>query len=264
MNETEAGGLKLAYQIQGNGPPLVLLHGGVTDSRSWRKQIEGLSDDFKVIAWDAPGCGKSSDPPENIDLGGYAYYLYTFLQKIGIENPHIAGLSFGAGLAIEFYRKYPCIPKTLILASAYAGWAGSLPPDNVEERLKKGLKQSEMPPKQVVDSWIPTLFSDSASDSVKKETATIMSDFHPAGMRAMLSAFAKADLRETLPHIRIPTLLLYGEKDQRSPLTIAKSLNNTIPASKLVVIPEVGHACHAEAPDAFNAEVRKFINENKY
>jgi pimeloyl-ACP methyl ester carboxylesterase len=263
MNEIKAGELKLAYQIQGKGPPLVLLHGGVTDSRSWRKQIEELSDNFQVIAWDAPGCGKSSDPPENINLGDYADYLYTFLQEIGAENPHLAGLSFGAGLAIEFYRKYPHIPKTLILASAYAGWAGSLSPDIVEERLKKGIEQSEMPAGQVVDSWIPGLFSDLASDAIKEETATIMSDFHPSGMRTMLIAFANADLREVLPNIRIPTLLLYGEKDQRSPLKVAESLHKSIPTSRLVVIPKAGHACHAEAPEAFNAEVRKFIYEKE-
>jgi pimeloyl-ACP methyl ester carboxylesterase len=89
-----------------------------------------------------------------------------------------------------------------------------------------------------------------------------MSDFHPKGMRIMLSAFAEADLRETLSTINIPTILIYGDLDKRSPLNVAKALHENIPSSKLVVIPGVGHEVNIEAPDEFNNEVRKFIISN--
>src|SRR5437899_7194248 len=58
-------GLRIAYERAGNGPPLVLLHGFVGDGREWRRQVDGLSDQFTVVAWDAPGAGASSDPPES-------------------------------------------------------------------------------------------------------------------------------------------------------------------------------------------------------
>ena len=82
---------------------------------------------------------------------------------------------------------------------------------------------------------------------------------HPAGYRAMAHSMADADLRDVLPRIQVPTLLLYGELDQRSPLQVATELQAHIPAAKLVVIPGVGHISNAEAPEAFNACVREFL-----
>jgi pimeloyl-ACP methyl ester carboxylesterase len=259
MNEVSVNGLKIAFERRGAGPPLVLLHGALSDSRSWRRQLDDLSDDYDVIAWDAPGCGRSSDPPEGFRLPDYADCLAALLAEIAVERPRVLGLSFGSGLALEFYRRHPAVPRTLVLASAYAGWAGSLPPEEVRERLEKGLQQSEWPSEKVAEAFVPTLYSTSVPDEVMKEAAGIISDFHPAGMRVMLKAFAEADLRDILPIIEVPTLLIYGELDQRSPLTVARELHSKIPTSTLVVIPGVGHECSTEAPEAFNAEVRSFL-----
>lgn len=107
--------------------PLVLLHGGPMDGRAWVHQLDGLSSEFTVVAWDVPGCGGSSDPPQHFRTRDYAECLAAFIDALGLERPHVLGLSFGSGLALELYRWHPDIPKTLILASAYAGWAGSLP-----------------------------------------------------------------------------------------------------------------------------------------
>ena len=162
---------------------------------------------------------------------------------------------------VRFYHYYPAIPKTLILVSAYAGWAGSLPPEIVSERLRQGIRQSALPPGEMVADWIPTLFSDSVSRKIVEETASIMSDFHPKGMRVMLSAFAEADLREMLSTINIPTLLIYGDLDKRSPINVAKAPHENIPSSKLVIIPGAGHEINLKTPDEFN-EVRKYIISN--
>jgi pimeloyl-ACP methyl ester carboxylesterase len=264
MKEFKINGLRIACQYRGEGVPLVLLHGGLSDSRSWNRQLKDFSDEFRVVAWDAPGCGRSSDPPEGFRLSDYADCLAEVIDKLNLHRPHILGLSFGGGLALEFYRRYPEIPGSLILVSAYAGWAGSLPAETVKDRLQKGIQQSKLPPEQVVDAWLPTLFNESVSPEVIKETADIMQDFHPAGMRVMLQAFAKADLRDVLPHIKVPTLLLYGDADQRSPLNIARELHAKIPASSLVILKGIGHVVHAEAPDQFNSEVRSFLNSIKY
>ncbi len=263
MEEVKVKSLRIAFRRLGTGPPLVLLHGGLSDSRVWRRQMDDLSNGFNVVVWDAPGCGHSSDPPENFLLADYADCLAALIEKMGIQKPHILGISFGAGLALEFYHRYPDLPKTLILASAYAGWAGSLPPEEVKDRLQKGIKQSKMPPEEVLQSFIPTLFSKSVPTEVINETKSMMADFHPVGMRVMLRAFALADLREVLPKIHVPTLLLYGDKDKRSPLTVAKTLHAQIPNSKLVIIPGVGHDSNLEAPETFNNEVRRFLESNQ-
>ncbi len=246
--------------IDVNGLPLVLLHGGPLDSREWRQQLDGLSDEFTVIAWDMPGCGGSVDPPEGLTTHDYANYVAEFIKELGLERPNVLGLSFGSGLALELYRWHPMIPKTLILASAYAGWAGSLPTEVVEQRKRQMEQRIELPPDEWAREWLPTLLTESATPEVVAEVVGILRDFHPPGQRALLQAgFAEHDLRDVLPSIEVPTLLLYGEQDVRSPLSVAEEMHSKIPASKLVVLPGVGHMSDIEAPERFNAEVRRFL-----
>lgn len=261
MDQIAVGGLRIAFERAGDGPPLVLLHGGLGDSRVWRRQLDALSDEFTVVAWDAPGCGRSSDPPETFRLPEYADCLAAFVDALGLERPHLLGLSFGAGLALELYRRHPTLPRSLVLASAYAGWAGSLPPEVVAERLEFALREAELPPEQFVFEWIPGLLTDAAPAELADEVTAIMSEFHPVGWRVMARSFAEADLRDVLPRIEVPTLLLYGDADQRSPLHVAEELHAQIPGSILVVMPGVGHLSNVEAPDRFNAEVRSFLRD---
>jgi pimeloyl-ACP methyl ester carboxylesterase len=173
MDQVEVNGLRIAYELAGEGPPLVLLHGFLSDSRTWRWQLDALSDEFTVVAWDAPGCGRSSDLPETFRLPEYADCLAAFIDEV----------------------------------------------------------------------------------------AAIMSEFHPAGWRSMARALAEADLRDVLPRIEVPTLLLYGDADQRSPLHVADDLHAQAPGSRLVIIPGVNHLSNVEAAERFNSEVRSFLRE---
>lgn len=88
---------------------------------------------------------------------------------------------------------------------------------------------------------------------------SIMSESRPVATRAMALALAEADLREALPSISVPTLLIHGGADERSPLTVAEDLHDRISTSTLVVLPGLGHECYLEDPDRFNAEVRGFL-----
>ena len=148
---------------------------------------------------------------------------------------------------------------TLVLASAYAGWAGSLPAEVVEQRLGQALRLSELGPEQLVSELMPTMFTDSAPPELVVEFAACMREFHPVGLRANSRAFAEADLRGVLPDVAVPTLLLYGDSDVRAPPNVAQDLHARIPGSKLVVIPGAGHVCNVDAPERFNAEVREFL-----
>jgi pimeloyl-ACP methyl ester carboxylesterase len=89
-----------------------------------------------------------------------------------------------------------------------------------------------------------------------------MRAFHPAGFRAMARASAE-DLRGALPHITVPTLLIYGDQDVRAPLSVAEDLQAAIPGSALVVLPGTGHVCNIEAPEAFNDAVRNFLRTRR-
>jgi pimeloyl-ACP methyl ester carboxylesterase len=260
MESVEVDGLRIAYRRAGSGPPLLLVHGGLGDSRDWRRQLEGLADELTVVAWDAPGCGGSGDPPASFRLPDDADCLAGFAAALDLGRPHVCGLSFGGGLALELYRRHPGLPRSLVLASAYAGWAGSLPPEVVRQRLEQVAREAELPPERWVGGYLPGLFSEAAPPELLQEAVTIMADTRPAAMRTMARAFAEADLREVLPGIRVPTLLLYGAADRRSPPgAVAAELHRAIPGSRLVVLDGVGHAANMEAPERFNAEVRGFL-----
>ena len=259
-DHVDVDGLRIAYERAGEGPPLILLHGYVGDGRgTWRRQLDGLADEFTVVAWDAPGAGLSSDPPPGFGLPQYADCLAGFVEALGLGRPHVAGLSFGGALALELYRRHPALPRTLVLASAYAGWAGSLAPDIVDQRLRQVLRLADLPPDVFVREVIPTLFSDSTPDETVEEFAANACGFHPAGLRAMARSSAEADLRDVLHRIDVPTLLLHGENDVRAPLDVAEGLHAGIPGSRLVVLPGAGHLTNIEAAERFNAEIRAFL-----
>jgi pimeloyl-ACP methyl ester carboxylesterase len=115
-----------------------------------------------------------------------------------------------------------------------------------------------MPAQEWVPQWVPDAFSSAAPKDLLDEYASIMSDFHPVGFRAMSHAVVP-DFRDVLPHVRVPTLLIWGDSDKRSPLTAGEAMRDAIPGSRLVVIPSAGHVSNVEQPDLFNAAVRDFL-----
>jgi pimeloyl-ACP methyl ester carboxylesterase len=186
MDVIEVDGLRIAFERAGAGPPLILLHGYVGDGpATWRRQIEALCGEFTVVAWDAPGAGRSSDPPESFGMADYADCLDGFIDGLGLGRPHVAGLSFGGALALGLYRRHPATPLTLTLASAYAGWAGSLPADVAEQRLQQAYTLASLPPAEFVGALLPTMFSETTPRECVDEFGASMLAFHPAGFRAM-------------------------------------------------------------------------------
>jgi len=260
VHRVDVGGLSVGYRRGGTGPPLVLLHGAYEDSRFWVRQLADLSDEFTVVAPDVPGFGSSDDPPETWTAAEYGDCLAGFLDVLGLRRPIVLGLSFGSVLALALYRQRPDAVGALVLASAYAGWAGSLPPEEVQRRLAQVRRELELPPEQILPTWLPTLLTPQASPHLVDLVAAMMRDFHPAGMRAALHGMGEVDLRRVLPTIAVPTLLLYGDADVRSPVSVAEDLHARIPTSTLVVIPGAPHLANLEQPDAFNAAVRRFTH----
>jgi pimeloyl-ACP methyl ester carboxylesterase len=235
-----------------------MLHGALSDGRVWRRQMEDLSDEFTVVAWDAPGAGRSSDPTEPFGLPEWAGVLAAFLRALELDRTHLLGLSWGGSLALELYRRHPEAVASLVLADTYAGWKGSLSREACTERLEMGLRVSAMEPSELVEHWLPEVHSETPSPPAERELASIMSDFHPVGARLMAHSMAQADLRDVLPRIDVPTLLLWGAQDERSPLSIADEMRAAIPGAKLAVIPEAGHDSNIDQPGRFSEEVRGF------
>lgn len=253
--------MRIAYERAGQGPPLVLVHGFVGDGRStWARQLEALSDEFTVVAWDGPGAGRSADPPDWFRLADFADCLAGFVAALGLRRPHIAGLSFGGAMILELFRRHPAVARTLTLAGAYAGWAGSLPPEAVADRLRFCLDAASLSPEEFVAAMLPSMFGPSADPERVAFFAAAVRAFHPGGFRTMSLASAEADLRSMLGEVSVPTLLLSGDRDVRAPLDTARALHAAIPGSQLVVLDGVGHVSAVEAAERFNTEVRAFLH----
>jgi pimeloyl-ACP methyl ester carboxylesterase len=193
-------------------------------------------------------------------MGDFADCLISFLELVGVDRTHVVGHSWGSTLALELYRRRPSIVRSLVLVGAYAGWAGSLPPDEVTQRLEFARRVADLGPRAFDPTSLPGLFSDAMSDETAKDLAAVMSEIHPAGTRTMADALAEADLREMLGQIAVPTLLIYGDADERSPLHVAHELHRSIIGSTLTVLPGLGHECYLESPAIFEEELRKFLS----
>lgn len=261
MAEVIVDALRIAYAEAGNGPALVLLHGGIDDSRAWRRQLEGLADGFRVLAWDAPGCGRSDDPPATWRMAEFADCAAGWLRAVGVERCHLLGLSWGSTIALELYRRHRAVPASLVLASAYAGWAGSLPAEQTAARLHGALAAGALPAEEFAEGWRASLTP--GAGAIAGELVDMWRENagsrHPAGYEAAVRSMAEADLRPVLAQIDVPTLVVHGELDERAPLPVAHALRDAILRADLVVIPGAGHMCNVEAPDVFNAHVRAFL-----
>jgi pimeloyl-ACP methyl ester carboxylesterase len=235
----------------------VLVHGAASDGRLWQPQLAALADEFTVVAWDEPGAGRSSDVPADFRLEDYANCLAALIEALALGPAHVAGLSWGGTVAQELYRHRPGLVATMILADSYAGWKGSLPEDEVRARLEDA-RQMLAAPAADFDPTLPGLFAGDPPAEFVPLLEEISAAVRPESLGTQLSVMAEADQRDLLPRIAVPTLLIWGELDARSPLSVARELERAIPDTKLVLIPDCGHVSNLERPGQFNDALREF------
>ncbi|WP_154794972.1 alpha/beta fold hydrolase [Occultella kanbiaonis] len=261
MDAVDVDGIRIAFTRAGRGRPIVLLGGFVGDGAgTWHHQIDALSGSYTVVSWDPPGSGGSSDVPESFRLPDYATSLAGLISALGLEQPVLVGLSFGGALALEYWRHRGAQVRGLFLAGAYAGWTGSLPAATVAQRLQTCLAASLLPAPEFASTMVPSMFSpDVPTDLVAEVRDNIAASFRPGGFRAMARSSAEADLRDVLPLIDVPTVVLHGAADVRAPGFVADALCAAIPGSRLVILPGVGHVSCIEAPERFTAELEAFL-----
>lgn len=255
METVEVCGMTLAYRRAGRGPAVVFVHGGAEDSRTWTPQLEDLADDFTVIAWDEPGAGGSDDVPDGFALAGYADALAGLIRALGVAPCTVVGLSWGVTVILELYRRHPRLVRSLVLADGYAGWRGSLGAAEADARLASLRGQAE----EAFDPTLPGLFAGAPPAAFAGLLEAMAGDVRRRSMLTALTAMAQADLSDVLPQISVPTQLVWGAVDRRSPLRVAEEFLRRIDGAALTVIPDCGHVSNLEAPAVFNEVVRAFL-----
>jgi pimeloyl-ACP methyl ester carboxylesterase len=261
METVEVHGLRLAYRRAGHGPPVMFVHGGAEDSRTWTPQLDALSDEFTVIAWDEPGAGGSQDVPDGFGLSDYADCLAGMVRTLVGSQTSVVGLSWGTTVILEAYRRHPAVVRSIVLADGYAGWRGSLGAEEAEARLAAVLA-APAEPGEGFDPTVPGLFADDAPAVFVPLMEAMAGDVRRHSMMTALTAMAQADLTEVLPTVQVATLLIWGALDARSPLSVAREFERQIPGAFLAVIPDCGHVSNIEAPGPFNELVRGFLHDH--
>ena len=257
-----SGEIAVHCERSGQGPPVLLLHGIGSNSASWRQQLQGLSDDYTVLAWDAPGYGQSSDPvPEVMTIRQYADCVRELLDQQQVDSVYLLGHSWGGVIAQEFCLAFPSYVRALILSDTNRG--GGAEPEEIRQRgLQHRLQMiEELSPEQLARQRAPVLLSSEAPDNVLREAVDIMSQVRPLGYRSAAISMSEADHGELLSRIQAPTLLIWGERDTVTPLSEGRSIQSAIVGAKLEVISGVGHLCYLERPHEFNQILTDFLKE---
>ena len=258
MEFADANGIRIAFERAGDGPLIVFVHGAASDHRMWRPQRDGLAGEFTVVAWDEPGAGASGDVPPDFRLEDYAASLASVIEALDRGPAHVCGLSWGGTVALELYRARSELVASLILADTYAGWAGSLPREEVDARVALAGEMLAAAADDF-DPELPGLFAGEPPREFAALLEEIAGDVRRESLRTQLHVMAKADQRDLLPRVAAPALLIWGELDARSPLYVADQFDRAIPDTRLVVIPGTGHVSNLEQPARFNEAIRDFI-----
>ncbi len=174
----------------------------------------------------------------------------------------MVGLSLGAITAIALHGRHPGVARSLVVASAYAGWAGSLPPAEVERRVQGAQRDLERPVEQVAREFVATVLPAGAPAPLIQAQLAMIHDARPATTKMMLTMIAPLDLRPVLPQIDVPTPFLCGGADVRAPTVVAEAIHALIRGSTLIMLAGVGHCGHVQAPERWNRAVLDFLRGN--
>lgn len=255
-------GVELAYQRQGTGTPVLLLHAFPLHRAMWASQLAHLSPYADVIALDLRGHGESGPISQSHTLDDLADDVAALLDHLGISQVVLAGLSMGGYIALSFTRRHPGRLQGLILADTRAqadtedGRAGRFALIKTAET--RGVDA-------VVEAMLPKLLSEDARqkrpDLVKQVTDWIRHNPIPAITADLRAMAERPDSIPILPKIKVPTLVIVGEQDATTSPADAQLMADRIPAADLAVIPAAGHLSNVEQPERFNAAVLAYLDE---
>lgn len=245
-------------QDVGSGPVLLLVHGFPLDHTMWQAQCEGLSDQFRVIAPDLRGFGKSQVTRGCIRMRDYARDLSELLKALQIEEPvSLAGLSMGGYIAWQFWLHHGSQLERLILCDTRAD---ADPPEvararqlMADEVLREGAQLAS-------ERLLPRLTAEACDAQRVESLRQVILNTDPHGIAAaQLGMAQRDDFTTLLPQIQVPTLVVCGEDDQITPPDSMRRLAEALPRATFEPISQAGHLAPYEQPTKVNRVFRAFL-----
>ncbi|HSA60155.1 MAG TPA: alpha/beta fold hydrolase, partial [bacterium] len=255
-----------AIHYEDHGPreagPLVLIHAFPLNLTMWNAQIQALSAERRVIAYDLRGHGESDVGDGQYTIELFVDDLIALLDHLRIDTTAVCGLSLGGYIALRALERHPERFNALVLCDTRSE------ADSDEAKIKRSaglrlLKEKGVPSfaeEFVKPAFAPETFK--TNPEIVHTTKGMILKNSPLGIGGALLALAsRTDTTESLKRINIPTLVLVGEKDQITPPSAALSLKEKIPNAQMHVIPTAGHLSNLENPAEFNQRLAAFCRE---
>lgn len=244
-------GLNFHYTVQGEGAPIILMHGWGCNLTTLQSVEKVAMENHKVYNVDFPGFGESHEPSQEWGVEEYTQLIEQFVKAENIENPILLGHSFGGRVGILYSSRNKV--NKLILVDA----AGVKPRRSLKYYFKVYTYK-------LGKKLMPLIYGKERAqqriDAMRAKRGS--SDYNNASpmMRAILSKVVNEDLKDKMPLIKAPTLLIWGENDTATPLRDANIMERLIPNAGLVSFPGCGHYSFLDNPFQFAAVLRSFLN----
>jgi pimeloyl-ACP methyl ester carboxylesterase len=264
-NTTVVDGVRIAYQVSGQGPALVCCHAMANDHRMYDLHRDSFSESHTVVTFDQRGSGDSDHP--HFEEGSNSLYtvekfgddLKAVLDDLGIKQASIVGFSMGAVAALSFCTRWPDRVERLVLASAMAS---RLPQPIIDRArlVEQVLDKSGLD--EAYDFYFSGMLFDGLLESrgFHETIALFREKATPQGFKGCFRVtIDRPSLIDALSVIQCPTLILVGETDTHY-LPEAELLERTISNAKKVVMTGVGHAMCVQDAEAFEAEIMAFVS----
>jgi pimeloyl-ACP methyl ester carboxylesterase len=263
--DVEANGISIHYTLEGDGPPIVLLHGYQLDRSFWEPQARALRGRYRVIVPDLRGFGASGlGNVTESTMALMADDVRALLDRIGVREPIVlGGLSMGGYVALAFIRRYARRVRAFILADTRAG------PDTDQARQGRlaiaEQVERDNSTRAAVDALYPSLMAPAGytRPELVAHIQVMAARPSPAAIAAALRGMAaRPDSMDLLPSITCPTLILVGEHDVLTPPGEAEAMHARIPGAELVQVPLVGHLATLEDPESVNRAILGFLDRH--
>lgn len=257
MPAITVNGVRLYYESTGGGYPVVFLHGFAGTTNMWKPQVAPLSQRYRFIVYDARGHGQSESPPsaDQYSADIIVEDLYELLRALKVERAVVGGLSMGGYESLRFYLRHPEVVTALLLMDTGPGYRN---PARMAEWNKQQEERAQLLEKQGIRSFADDPGTRSLDSYTPRELMLRQNAAGLAHMARRAVSMHDSFVIERLGEVRVPTLVLVGDRDAPF-LQAADYMATAIPGAHKAIIPNAGHASNIDNPEAFNREVLGFL-----
>jgi pimeloyl-ACP methyl ester carboxylesterase len=255
MPTLDRDGVRIHYDVTGEGPALILAHGYSSTGEMWAGQIAPLSEHFKVITWDMRGHGRSDYPedPAAYSEAATVADMAALLDAVGAAEAIVGGLSLGGYMSLAFHATHPDRTRALLIIDTGPGYKS--------DQAREGWNATAI---RRAERYEAEGLPDPAQDGAKASAEVRLARHRDAtglarAARGMLTQ-KTARVIESLPGVRVPAVVIVGADD--TPFLAASDyMAAKIPGARKVVIDGAGHSANIDQPAAFNAAVLGFLRD---